>query len=439
MPKLHHKLHDEPASPADGEKLTVLSFSGFADAANYAHFEGALEEAYRRGSRFVAVDLATLHYINSTGISALIRYFAQLKDRDGFLCLTSVPRQVGLSMHLLGVTSLIPFLKDLPAARALAAEVIAGKRPAALIAEATAGAQEGSADDTPRTARQKAVVRGRRDPGGEARVLLVHPSRSRFSRILRLRFRRLNGGFHLAHDTAEALRLFDEISPDLVVLDHRLDPSGELVSRLKVNKARSLTSVIKIYEKNTDVEARTDFKIWENDYLVDPFEAMQLFSLAEAELLRVPKDRSVFQQQVRFSFRSAPDNVERAHKLSDLIIRQSVRLEEDQTALFAAVKEAIDNAVKHGNSGRTDLAIDVNFLVDNRKVTVLVEDMGKGFDFEYYLSRIDTREAFEKARNRIVTGGQRGGLGILLMHKCCDRLEYSGGGNVVRLEKNIER
>ena len=38
-----------------------------------------------------------------------------------------------------------------------------------------------------------------------------------------------------------------------------------------------------------------------------------------------------------------------------------------------------------------------NFLVDHKKVTVLVEDEGKGFDFEYYLSRIDSREAFEKA------------------------------------------
>jgi len=28
-------------------------------------------------------------------------------------------------------------------------------------------------------------------------------------------------------------------------------------------------------------------------------------------------------------------------------------------------------------------------------------------------------------------------LGILLMSKCCDRLEYSGTGNIVRLEKNI--
>jgi len=70
---------------------------------------------------------------------------------------------------------------------------------------------------------------------------------------------------------------------------------------------------------------------------------------------------------------------------------------------------------------------------------VIVEDQGKGFDFEYYLSRIDSREAFEKARRRILEGGQRGGLGILLMHKCCNRLEYSGAGNIVRLEKNLGR
>ena len=43
---------------------------------------------------------------------------------------------------------------------------------------------------------------------------------------------------------------------------------------------------------------------------------------------------------------------------------------------------------------------------------------------------------FERAKERI-RAGNRGGLGILLMHKCSDRLEYTGRGNVVRIEKNL--
>ena len=81
--------------------------------------------------------------------------------------------------------------------------------------------------------------------------------------------------------------------------------------------------------------------------------------------------------------------------------------------------------------------MEVNFLVDNTKVTVLIEDQGSGFDFEYYLSKLNREDAFEEARKRIVEEGTRGGLGILLMSRCAERLHYAGNGNILRLEKNI--
>jgi serine/threonine-protein kinase RsbW len=111
--------------------------------------------------------------------------------------------------------------------------------------------------------------------------------------------------------------------------------------------------------------------------------------------------------------------------------------EDDITSLYAAVKEGIDNAVVHGNRRNEELRVEVNFLVDNTKVTVLVEDQGKGFDWEYYLDRLDREDAFEEAKKRIVEEGMRGGLGILLMSRCVDRIHYAGFGNILRLEKNI--
>ena len=106
-------------------------------------------------------------------------------------------------------------------------------------------------------------------------------------------------------------------------------------------------------------------------------------------------------------------------------------------ALYAAVKEGIDNAVRHGNLSDPAKTVDVNVLVDRKKITIIVEDEGNGFDFEYYLQRLDDEEAFEKAKRRILEEETRGGLGILLMYKCTDRLEYSGAGNILRLEKNL--
>ena len=437
MPKLICRIQESPVAEGRPETFFLLAFTGFIDAANYAAFEKHLDDVYRKGGRFAAADLSNLHYINSTGISALIRYFGLYTDRGGAFCLASVPKAVGLSMHLLGVTSLIPFLKDVPAAREHFRAVLEGRVPARPEEAAPAPSEAGAKAGKPAPAGKKVPVRKAPADLANSKVLLLYPLKGRFSRILRRRFSRQDGRFILLHDIKEALDRYDELSPDLVVLDCRLDPKGEFVTRLKISKERSLTSVIKLYERSTDVEADVDFKIWENDYLVDPFELLELFSLTEAELRRVPKDRKVFQQQIHFEFRGNPANVDKANKLSDLIIRQAVRDEDDRTALFAATKEAIDNGVVHGNHRSQDLTIDVNFLVDQHKITVIVEDQGKGFDYEYYLSRIDSREAFEKATRKILDEGHRGGLGILLLHKCCDRLEYSGTGNAVRLEKNI--
>jgi serine/threonine-protein kinase RsbW len=433
MPKLLTSSSTWLASPEGGERATVLTLDGFVDAANYLAFERSLEGAHQEGNRFLILDFSTVHYINSTGISALIRFYELFRARGGTLCLANVAKPVGLSMHLLGLTSLLPFVKDVAAAQEHIRDILAGK--AAPVAAELGGERR---EEMGVPGLRRIPVTRRRVRGLEnAKVLVITPSKTRFTRVLRLRLSSLNGHYHLLHDIREALERYEEMEPDLVVVDERSDPKGEFVNRVKIQKERSLTSIIKLYPRKTHLAEDLDFKIWENDYLVEPFEVLELFSLTEAELIRVPKDRKVFQQQVHFQFKTSQENLERAYKLCDLILRQSVHIQDDATALYAAVKEGIDNAVQHGNRMDAEKTVDVNFLVDQKKVTVIIEDQGLGFDYEYYLSRIDDQEAFEKAKRRILEDGVRGGLGILLMHKCSDRLEYSGAGNVLRLEKNL--
>ena len=430
MPKLTFKSQNHLIESDPPQEIRELALKGFIDAANYMKFEKALEEADADSPRFLLVDFTRVNYINSTGISALIRFNEACKSRDGLLCLAGVSRAVGLSMHLLGVTSLIPFTMDMESGRKHIIGFLSGMRPALPMA--------GSATDVAGDARPAAVPRQPpQSPGARSHVLVLSPSTTRFTQVIGHRFGSLQGEYHLLDNAAEALQRFDKISPDLVVLDERCDPSGDFVNKVKAQKKRSLTSVIKLYPDKEALSREPEFKIWENDYLVDPFEMQEFFALTEAELLRVPKDRKVFSQQVRFDFQPRPGCVEKAYKLSDLVIRQAMKDEDEITSLYAAVKEGIDNAVLHGSGKDRELRVEVNFLVDHKKVTVLVEDQGKGFDFEYYLSRLDRQNAFEEAKKRIVDEGMRGGLGILLMSRCADRLHYAGFGNILRLEKNI--
>ena len=76
------------------------------------------------------------------------------------------------------------------------------------------------------------------------------------------------------------------------------------------------------------------------------------------------------------------------------------------------------------------------YLVDQSKVTVTVEDEGEGFDTELYLTRGVEGDAVAVARERH-QAGRVGGLGIMLMLKCVDNLEYNYAGNLVKLTKNL--
>lgn len=430
MPKLTFKTQVHRIAREPPQEVSELALKGFIDAANYMTFEKALERADSDSPQFLVIDFALVNYINSTGISVLIRFSETYKSRGGLLCLAGVSRSVGLSMHLLGVTSLIPFTRDVQAGRDYVVGFLDGEKPAQPVVA------EGNEPEGVRhiTAEFRDVPKG----GGEgAHVLVLSPSTTRFTEVMERRFNSLRGQYHMLSEAGEALRRFDEIAPDLVVLDERCDPSGDFVNKVKAQKKKSLTSVIKIYPDQAAVGKEREFKIWENDYLVDPFEVQEFFALTEAELARVPKDRKVFSQQVRFDFRSNKKCVENAYRLSDLIIRQAMEEEDEITSLYAAVKEGIDNAVAHGNRRDEELRVEVNFLVDNTKVTVLVEDQGEGFEYDYYLSKLNREDAFEEAKKRIVEEGTRGGLGILLMSRCTDRIHYAGFGNILRLEKNI--
>src|SRR5438132_13721609 len=102
MPKLSGRIAEQPVVEGRPETFFQVHFSGFIDAANYAAFERILEDVFGKGGRFAVADFTELNYINSTGISALIRFFGLYKERGGLFCLANVPKAVGLSMHLLG-------------------------------------------------------------------------------------------------------------------------------------------------------------------------------------------------------------------------------------------------------------------------------------------------------------------------------------------------
>ncbi len=98
-----------------------------------------------------------------------------------------------------------------------------------------------------------------------------------------------------------------------------------------------------------------------------------------------------------------------------------------------ALREALVNAIRHGNRGDPSRRVRVSFLCfsvrGKGKLVFTVGDEGSGFD----PAKVpDPREPENLDRG--------GGRGVFYMHQFADRVDFTfpdAGGTVVRLEKNL--
>jgi serine/threonine-protein kinase RsbW len=101
--------------------------------------------------------------------------------------------------------------------------------------------------------------------------------------------------------------------------------------------------------------------------------------------------------------------------------------EADAGWIELAVREAVVNAIKHGNQYLADKQVNVQFLVGPDALIIYVRDRGAGFDAACLLDPLEPENLLKPT-----------GRGILWMRAFMDEVEYSAhpdGGCVVRMKK----
>jgi serine/threonine-protein kinase RsbW len=92
--------------------------------------------------------------------------------------------------------------------------------------------------------------------------------------------------------------------------------------------------------------------------------------------------------------------------------------------IMIAVTEAVNNAIKHGNSGNSskNVLLSLSLLEDKGLIKFKIEDEGHGFDY-HNLPDPTAPENLEKP----------GGRGIFLMKHLSDEVNFSENGRIVEL------
>ncbi len=267
-------------------------------------------------------------------------------------------------------------------------------------------------------------------------IIMALPHNDPFARVIEFHFSRVGWKVVVVNGVDECLQTLKKSGAYLTIVDHGLKDSQRLIEEIKCSKGTSMIPLITLYPSDKDPEKSTDFVILGDEHLVEPFEVYTLLMLAESELARSSEEEVIFEQQVSFQFGTTEENLERANQLGQRLFRASPLDEEAQVAMSAAFREACGNAGQHGNKDNPSKLIKALYLLDREKLTVVVSDEGPGFEHSTYTLRGETKDAVSAARERHHQG-RVGGLGIMLMMKCADKLEYNDVGNMITLTKYI--
>jgi anti-sigma regulatory factor (Ser/Thr protein kinase)/nucleoid DNA-binding protein len=273
---------------------------------------------------------------------------------------------------------------------------------------------------------------------GLFQIMLVVPKKNFFTGVMASRLASARSEINVVEGEQEALAALAKAKPDLVVLDVGLGQPCKVTEAVKRSRESSMTAIIQIGAEGNDHNAVTDLMVMADEHINEPFELTDLVKLAESELARFAEERNYFEHEMRFRLQTKEEILEQANDLINHVLATSGLTEEASQAFAVAFREAVDNAARHGNKSNEKRYIDVQYLVDREKVTLAVQDEGEGFDTEIYLSRGVSGNPVEAARERNQAGGH-GGLGIMLMLKCVDKIEYNYVGNKITLTRYIRK
>ncbi len=90
--------------------------------------------------------------------------------------------------------------------------------------------------------------------------------------------------------------------------------------------------------------------------------------------------------------------------------------------IMIAVTEAVNNAIKHGNTGDKKKSVYLSLSLDSNLLKFIVKDEGTGFNYQS-LPDPTAPENINKP----------GGRGIFLMKHLSDEVEFKDGGRIVEL------
>ena len=133
--------------------------------------------------------------------------------------------------------------------------------------------------------------------------------------------------------------------------------------------------------------------------------------------------------EVLLSIGSEFENIELIQAVLDESLQRLDFDEDSRYWIGIAVREAVANAIKHGNRQDPQKQVEVELFVEDGQLVIRVRDQGEGFDPGRVANPLDPENLLKPD-----------GRGIFYMNRFMDAIEYDfgpEGGTVVTLRKRL--
>lgn len=142
-------------------------------------------------------------------------------------------------------------------------------------------------------------------------------------------------------------------------------------------------------------------------------------------------EKNIFKVQktddsISFTFSSTMTNIDDVVEQTSLYLQQKFNsIATDLFSVNLVLREALTNAVRHGNKG--DPKQNVRFsltIVNNEDMNLVIEDEGEGFDWK-------------GLKTQTLGEDEDHGRGIMIMKAYFNKVSYNDKGNILYLGKKI--
>ena len=267
-------------------------------------------------------------------------------------------------------------------------------------------------------------------------VLVLLTSKDRFSDILQYHFTEDGWTSNVSTSVVDAVQQMENGSTYLVIVDDSVKELQRFMKHMKFSLKTAMTPIIMTRPSNYTRGDQRSVEIMPDEEIKQPFEIKKFLKLSDAELERSTEEQLLFKQEIHFRLPSTDVYVDTLIDYLEELLETSGMKEESRDATINAFREGAGNAVRHGNKGVIGKAIEITYLLDKEKVTIIIGDQGEGFDWQTVVENARSNTALQAARQSAVQG-RMGGLGIKAMLRYMDKIDYNSNGAELVMSKFI--